>query len=513
MLAVWYPTLLSGFAEVQGGLGDSRLVNFTLEHSYRWLVGLPLADDFWSPPIYYPASNVATYTDLMLAVAPLYWPWRILGAGPHTAYQLWMLACWSLNFLAWYLLLRRGLRVTPVGASIGAYLFAFASVRLANLVHQQLNPQFLLVVVVMASVELVRDLERDPEPLRDWLWIGCWFGGLVLQLYTAVYPLVYFMLGFAAVLVVTVVSSNGRRTLHLLLRRHAVALAVCAVVAAGVAAPAIVKYLDTADALGVRQYSVHKLPVVVSWLLMGRYNLLYGSLHDLPAFRGAGLSLHQNGVGLATTLLCILGLWHARRNRMVQLMLVGVAALFLLTLRLPGDVSLWWAVRSVVPGAAALRAVARVGTMGVFPLAIGLAVTADRLAARRHWIWVVALLSVVAVEQIHRPLTFDKRATEERIVEIAALVPTKAETFLLVSKRQNPILHGDAAWVALATGVPTINGRYGNSPQWWQLRKVRVGNRKQHREVVENLELWISKRGLDAERVAWVEVPTDTRRR
>ena len=70
--AVWWligvvttfcPTLISGFRLVQGGLGDTRLVNFTLEHGYRWLMGMPLAESFWSPPIFFPATGVAAYTD------------------------------------------------------------------------------------------------------------------------------------------------------------------------------------------------------------------------------------------------------------------------------------------------------------------------------------------------------------------------------------------------------------------------------------------------------------------
>ncbi len=93
LLATGYPTLFSGFAQVQGGAGDPLLVNFTLEHTYRWPTDMPLADDLWSPPIFYPESGVATYTDLLLGLAPLYWPWRFIGGGPHTAYQWWMLCC------------------------------------------------------------------------------------------------------------------------------------------------------------------------------------------------------------------------------------------------------------------------------------------------------------------------------------------------------------------------------------------------------------------------------------
>ena len=92
LILAGYPTLLSGFADVQGGLGHPLLVNFTLEHSFRWVAGMPLAEDFWSPPIFHPMPGVAAFTDLLLGAAPLYWPWRWLGLGPHTAFQIWMFA-------------------------------------------------------------------------------------------------------------------------------------------------------------------------------------------------------------------------------------------------------------------------------------------------------------------------------------------------------------------------------------------------------------------------------------
>ena len=132
LVSAW-PTLSSGFADVQGGLGDTRLVNFTLEHTYRWLQGMPLASDIWSPPIFFPTTGVAAYTDLLLGIAPVYWLWRWLGAQPDSAYQMWMLACWSLNFVAFYLLLRRYLATSIVGSSAGAWLFAFSSPRAASI--------------------------------------------------------------------------------------------------------------------------------------------------------------------------------------------------------------------------------------------------------------------------------------------------------------------------------------------------------------------------------------------
>jgi hypothetical protein len=515
IIATSYPTLISGFARVQGGLGDSRLVNFTLEHSYRWLAGMPLAQNLWSPPIFYPVRDVATYTDLLLGFAPLYWPWRLLGASPLTAYQLWMLGCWTLNFWVAYLLFRRGLRLGPLGAAAGSYLFAFGSPRLANLIHQQLAPQFFLLLALLAACELARGLDDEPRSLRDWGWTALLSGSLVLQLASAIYPLLFFVLGSLAVVVAVLLRSDWRRGALRAMRRYATPLLGCGVLALAVATPLLLRYGETAGLVGMRGYSFAKLPRLLSWWLMGKTSWLYGWLHELPSLEWASMSPHHNGIGVAASVAAAIGLWHHRRRPMVQLVAVGVGFLFLVTLRFPGEWSMWGTVRELLPGASALRAVGRVGLMGLFPAAIGLGLAVDRIRARRHWLWAVVLLAVVATEQIHLPLSFDKRATEKRVAVLAETVPPDAEAFLLVltvkGRRYSP--HNDAAWVALASGVPTINGRYGNNPRGWPLAEVDGTSPKLRAEIRRNLQLWIARHELDGDRVAWVPGPPRPKRR
>jgi hypothetical protein len=515
IFATSYPTLLSGFAEVQGGLGDSRLVNFTLEHSYRWLAGMPLAEDLFSPPIFYPVQDVASYTDLMLGFGPLYWPWRLAGASPHTAYQLWMLCCWSLNFWVALYVLVKGFRVSAVGAAAGAYLFAFGGPRLANLIHQQLVPQFFLLMTLLAICELVRGMDRTPRPLRDWWWSAVLAGTLVLQLASAVYPLIFFVLAAAGVAAAITLRAEWRRTASRLARRYALPLIVCGVVAAAVATPLVLRYLETANMVGMRGYSTDNLPRLLSWFLMAKTNWLYGWLHGLPSLDWASMSPHHNGIGLVATVAAALGLWHHRRRPAVQLMVLAICFLFLVTLRMPGDWSLWAAVRELMPGARALRAVGRVGLMAVFPAALGLGLAIDRMRVRRHWVWAVVLFAVVATEQFHLPLSFDKEATEKRVARLAGSVPPDAEAFLLVltvkGRRYNP--HNDAAWVALASGIPTVNGRYGNHPRGWPLREVDGTSPQLRARIRQDLRMWIELHDLDGDRIAWVSAPPGPTRR
>ncbi|HLB10434.1 MAG TPA: hypothetical protein VK617_12925, partial [Gemmatimonadaceae bacterium] len=51
MLLQFHPILLSGLSRMQSDWGDTRLNNYILEHGYRWLIGMPGHERFWSPPV------------------------------------------------------------------------------------------------------------------------------------------------------------------------------------------------------------------------------------------------------------------------------------------------------------------------------------------------------------------------------------------------------------------------------------------------------------------------------
>jgi len=507
LLVMAWPTFASGFRKVQGGLGDSRLVNFTLEHSHRWLMGMPMAEDLWSPPIFFPVQNVAAYTDLMLGVAPLYWVWRWFGCDPHTAYQLWMLSCWTLNFVACYFVLHLGLRLKAIGAAAGAYLFAFASPRYMSMAHQQLVPQFCLLVT-LAGLIMIFGRSRKLSPAGWWIAsIAFWFG-LVAQLYTAVYPLAFFVLGLATAAAAGLAVRSLREPMLATVKRHAVPLGVVAVIAIAISAPLATRYRTAAGTLGMHSQGQIHLPKPLSWFLPGNSNRVYGKIQkglDLTDYRGLS---QTNGVGGVTLVACAVGLWLGRRRRVVQLMVVGIGGLVLLTITLPGGWSPWWVVRELVPGASALRAVARVGHMSLFPAALGLAIVVDALTTRRRWIIAAVLVFCVVVEQPHRRPSFDKAAAVARVERIAAKVPAEADTFLLVvnGPSWDKYLHDDAAWATLDAGIPTVNGRYGHFPPGYPFRTPWIRQPADEAEIRANLGGWVSENAGAAGGAALIRV-------
>ena len=130
ILMAHHPMILSGLKRMQRDLGDTRFNNYVIEHGYRWFRGEPNHADFWCPPIFFPTRNTAAYSDLLLSVVPIYGVFRACGLPPDTSFQFWMIAISGLNFLFAFHFLSRRLRLSPMAAGVGAFLFAFG--RLAS---------------------------------------------------------------------------------------------------------------------------------------------------------------------------------------------------------------------------------------------------------------------------------------------------------------------------------------------------------------------------------------------
>lgn len=506
MLLRFHPILFSGFQKTFFDLGDIRLVNFTLEHSYRWLAGYSLHAGFWDPPIYYPHLNVAAYTDLILGAAPPYWGLRAVGVEPVASFVGWVLIVWSLNFVAAYILMRRVYRLGELGASLGAFLFAFGNPRSADIFHQQLAPGFFVVLALGALIVVFRN--ADSTVRRRRAWITVFFGAVFLQAHTAFYVLYFLCLALLAAAGWSMVLPEYRARLLFVLRRDQWAILAGCLLTAAAMLPWLTHYLAAASEVGWRIYPVESVPRLPSWVLMGPGHPWYGWLQrpggPLPQITQPH---HSLGVGPLTTGLALIGLYWARRWRSVRLMALVVGSWFVLATTFPGGFSAWHVFYEYLPGAAAIRAVGRIGMITVLPLALGVASFFSRLAERRRWALVTVLAVLFIAEQNH-DLQFRQRAPlREYVASLAEQLDAGCKAFLLVHRGQDPDrhVHDAAAWITLETGIPTLNGRYGNTPPEYGLIDVLIRDEADRNNVRQAMRSWVRLKGLSEPRVCWIE--------
>ena len=242
---------------------------------------------------------------------------------------------------------------------------------------------------------------------------------------------------------------------------------------------------------------------------MGRRNVLYGWLQasDGP-YAHLIRPFHSSGIGFVALSASLVGLWWGRRHLGVRLMFLAVLSLFVLSVTLPGGFSLWRYMHEYLPGASALRATGRIGMVLLLFGAVGVAFFFDRLASRRRMVAVAAILVVCTLEQWNRTRWIPVSESRERVRAVATKIDTSCRAFLLVS-RGGPsyrFLNDDAAWVSLATGIPTVNGRYGHFPPNWPLRDLHIDADDDEARIRAALGDWVERYGMEPGSVCLVEM-------
>lgn len=132
-------------ARIPGDMTGSRLNNYMLEHFHRWFRGQEAG--CWDAPFMYPGRNTSVLTDDPLGTAPLYSAFRHSGFNRESAYQLWMLSMFALNYVCCFLVMRAWTGRTLIAASV-AYVFAFGIYNIGALEHAQVMPKFMVPVAL-----------------------------------------------------------------------------------------------------------------------------------------------------------------------------------------------------------------------------------------------------------------------------------------------------------------------------------------------------------------------------
>jgi hypothetical protein len=126
---------------IPGDLGDARFNNYVLEHFYRYATGKE--HSYWDAPFMYPYKNTIALSDNLLGTAPVYAAIRSAGFSRESAFQLWTVVLFALNFWCCFIALRKWAGVDAL-AACGAYIFAFGIYNMGQMGHAQVFPKFMV---------------------------------------------------------------------------------------------------------------------------------------------------------------------------------------------------------------------------------------------------------------------------------------------------------------------------------------------------------------------------------
>jgi hypothetical protein len=492
----FYPTITSGFSRMPMYPVDNRLNNYFLEHSFQLAFNRDYAGSLWSPNFFYPFKNALALSDNLWGSAPLYWLFR--GFLPsELSFQLWMIGTTLLCFASFVMVLRH-FKVSHVLSAMGGFLFAFGMPRMLQLSHPQLLPQFYMPFAFLFLWQFIH------KPNNSRLILAMIF--IYLQLLAGIY-LGWFLLVSLPILVA--VPLYHGHALRVSLKEYftnnkktaAVALLVWSTAMIALLLPYVKMSRLLNGGHSMEEVSA-MIPRLSSWLLPPP-NSLWSSLleplsKDLPVSHE-----HRLFMGFTVLFLTVLAVYTffkkheflgQERSDIIKACLIVALVIFVVSLR---ELGLWKLVYIFVPGASAIRAVARISLVLYFFLLIAILLSLDSFLkatisnSKKRLLLSSSVCILALSEQILvNPTNYDKGPFLKVEAELQGLMGKGCDlAYVSLNKdeKDEPFaffaFQLSAMWAGLRASVPVVNGYSGGAPPNY--------TGMDHRLTVPELQEWL----------------------
>jgi hypothetical protein len=228
---------------IPGDTGDSRFNNYILEHGYKFLTGQ--VSTFWDAPFMYPYHHVTALSDNLIGSLPVYAVFRNF-SDRETAFQLWILALYALNFICCFLALKKW-SAHNLLSSVGAYIFAFSIFTVSQLHHAQVHPRFILPLVIYWCWKYLSE-----KKVKYFLFTLL---GMTYQLYCGIY-LGFLLLFIVLFFVLSYLVLYRDRSFFLQFKSKKIILQhlLCLVITIAITAPLMLPYIETSAVMGMRKF-------------------------------------------------------------------------------------------------------------------------------------------------------------------------------------------------------------------------------------------------------------------
>lgn len=465
---------------IPGDEGDARFNNHILEHFHQYASGR--VDHYWDAPMMYPWPNIIAHSDNLLGTAPIYHLFRTLGWSRESAFQLWILVLFALNYWCCLIALRAWTSETALAAT-GAFIFAFGIHQIGHLYHAQVFPRFMVPLAFFAF----------------WHWLskggvvalGLAILAVVYQFYCGIY--LGFMLAYALTMLAighVIAHRGGGAWARFREPKRLLAWAGSLIAGLLLLLPLMLPYMEVSRSLGMREFHEVEasLPRPVSYFFTHPAAISWQDLSHHSRFTFPEWWHHFHFVGalpwaaLAAILITLL-LRRAPLSQRRTLAAVSIAFALSMILWLNfGGFTLYRIVYKL-PGFSALRSLDRIINIQVMFFAILFVLGAGLFIRRRVAAWSLALLlpCVAALEnQVDVGWTkrFDKHEARKRVDHVArhltlrmpedasavAYCPVREPMSEEVSHWRTIVVNIDAILAAQQVGLPVVNAYTGSYP-------------------------------------------------
>jgi hypothetical protein len=504
MLIFYRSPIFTGFTSLQGSNGDSRLLSYLNEHWYLVFTGRA---DWRNPSYFFPVANDLGFTDAFALFQPLYVPLRLLGLNQFTAFQVATMLLTTLGFVSCLVMLQRVAKVRFSVALAGAFTFAFANNLLLQSEHIQLYAVHFVPSIVLITWSGIKAIEA--QQTIPTLMFGVALGGLsALLLFTSFYTGWFLIfVSFSLALVTGIADPAIRRRTFIFVRNRTQLTTVFIVSVslsfAVVGLPFFITYLPMLSISQGAPYSnvLTYMPRPGDLLNLGESNLVWGWLESLKLSDRVSPGANERRMAITPWLMIsaivgamtLLTKWKDDRSclrlRIAFGAILTVVVLTLLTVRF-GDFSLWKYIRDYVPGAEAVRAMARIQLTLNLVIISAWAIIINRAMDRIQFSWtrsdprqgrggrttslcIALTIFMVPLEQMSLHQLDELSPTEQAtLLKAVPTPPVRCEAFYVADLPNGVpgvIAQIDAMLISHHTGLPTLNGYSGIYPLGWSL--------------------------------------------
>lgn len=503
LFGLWYfcfRILGFGLEFIPGDLGDSRFINYLLEHGYQWSLGNK--DSFWSAGFMYPSPDSIAFSDNMLGTMPFYGFWRLFGINQETSYQLWWVVICSLNYWSAYFIMKRWFKRWDL-AIIAAWIFAFTIFNLGQLNYMQMMIRFMVPIVIYSGIRLV--------DTSSWKYFALFSLGIVYQFYGVIYT-GFFLMYFSGLLIViyAIIQKKYWFFVPLFKKQQLLYTGLTAIVAVLALAWLMLPYYEISKVMGLRSYDEVKwyVPVILSYFFSHESSYFWHILNencqpDVPVW---WIQYTFPGMIPLVGLLLIPFMWiywKVRRvhiSRLTWAISIAAFVIFVFYVR-TYDGQTFYAYLFKLPGMNSMRVINRFMHVELFLIIVLLVSLLTRMP--KKWSAILFLLVV-----LDNSFTQDNliRASKQQIVErrenAVAIVkknikPTHEAFAILNSNEDFFLTQIDGMITSNYVDLPTVNGYSSGCP---------IGfGQFFHGADNEGLQIWLKQNQIDSSKVLIIQ--------
>lgn len=469
-----------------GDAADGLLNNLLTEHWFQVLLGKEKWSDLL---IFYPAANTISYTDMALGFIFPYILFRFLGMNLFLANKISLICLHCFGSFCFGWLLYKKCRVSALWTLIGVTVFSYSGAYYSLLNHTQM---FAISYIPFILLMLWNYFEKW-ESRKRIVYMLFAVTGIVLLFYTAFY-VGYFFAVFCIVFVLTylVYAAIGRRskikTAFGFMKKRILEMILYMLYAVVLLLPFLYAYLPTMQSMGDRDWDIilEGSPGFGNVIDLSSNTVLYGKALNLLGYKGnSTIEGDVNFSAITIILLLAVTIWYLKKSGktdtwesfLIMTCLVASLVSVVLVIRI-GDSSLWYLFYKIVPGASALRAMARYYLLLHLPIGFLIAYCGSRLcegcSLKSIGITVLLLLLVLTGNMKSRISASWNISDELSYLQNVPDPPADCEIAYFTNDKGDierffPFIQMKAWEIANDKGIKTINGYSGNYPEDWGL--------------------------------------------